>query len=336
MSYQKKEITNAIKHLQKEKSKLKQNAKSVNEYFKSINLVRDLLNKRLEEESFKVAYDIQRLAADKVEFFDAKDILLEEVQKALQKNKEYNIAIFSEPLIETILINPIVNVSPVSDTAAYVEINLDTYAGTLQDWGKAVLKVRKKLKVKEKSDPIRASIYWRDFIYNNDDTSLYLETIKDRLGANEKKAPFWELLDKGNVPLVSDRGGFPYPRNEPTNFVLNTKKRLQSLYKKYVKKYKKEHEDILKIINDALENINKLEAEVRQSTLYVKTLEEFNKKLELLTKTYKGTASPQRIYETAEKLLTDVKLRERVELTARGSASRVHPRYSRLLKLLGE
>lgn len=122
-----------------------------------------------------------------------------------------------------------------------VQINLDQTGGTLEDWGRAVEDVRIANDWTKTKDPIQASALWRDSIFLHHQaegkrgkrfvsSNRWLYTIEERLNYAAQTAPFWRLLNYGNMvqSLSSDKGGLPYPKNGPTMFVENTQEQLRA------------------------------------------------------------------------------------------------------------
>lgn len=125
-------------------------------------------------------------------------------------------------------------------TTITVNIDLDESAGTLEDWGRAVVAARTANSWNKQKDPIKASAFWKHAIFNKSgvvgkrgkllkQAGNWRTTIDARLGFVEKPAPFWKLLDNGNFIGIpgSDRGGLAYPKNAATHFVKNTEEELE-------------------------------------------------------------------------------------------------------------
>lgn len=142
----------------------------------------------------------------------------------------------------------------------YVSIDMDSVAGTLEDYGQAVDKARQELGVGPKhgrgytsvdsegktgvKNPVFvASKFWAEKYYKpereginfthpnpkrkiniEDYKAKYRKTIALRVKNFKGYAPYWKLIDQGNVltKVSSDMGGIPYPIIRPTRFIQRT------------------------------------------------------------------------------------------------------------------
>jgi len=138
-------------------------------------------------------------------------------------------------------------------------------AGTPTDLWEGIERARQSLGIGHTLDIQRASVFWKERIYRPAREGLqrprsfkklskwsyykgykgrrtqetfdyqmyarekYDATIAARLGSWAGKAPFWILIDQGN--LGGNKGGTPYPTNGPTNFVKVAQARLNQLYR---------------------------------------------------------------------------------------------------------
>lgn len=166
---------------------------------------------------------------------EARDTLKQFVTEAANNSEEYSRPMLKEPLIKACDSQGAVTLkltrngwkSKIKATA-----NLDAIMGSLELWGMAVSKVRDEWGFGEMTDPIKASAMWRDSIFlghtnrnrkssggNTNASSKWSFTIAERLAMAGAPAPYWKLLNNGQMTsLSSDRGGIAYPKEAPTFF----------------------------------------------------------------------------------------------------------------------
>lgn len=122
--------------------------------------------------------------------------------------------------------------------------NLDEIMGTLEQWGMAVSAVRTENDW-GMTEPTQSSAIWRDSIFlghanrnrktsggNTNKTSNWSTTIMDRLANAGSPAPYWKLLNNGQMTsLSSDRGGIPFPKEAPTFFKENAEEQIEKDFK---------------------------------------------------------------------------------------------------------
>ena len=188
-----------------------------------------------------------------------KDILWREAQTAITSTKEYDIPEFREPLRTAIYMDGCINIRTYDDGRTIsVEIDLNKTAGSIENYAQAIRAVRNLMTGDERGwreDKGRASWFWKNFIYRQareglkikkgklkgqrrraslsqrEGTQMYKETISNRLAAMGTLAPFWELIDKGNINNAAlDEGGTPYPSNSATNFVSRAQIEIRSSF----------------------------------------------------------------------------------------------------------
>jgi len=167
------------------------------------------------------------------------EMLVTEAELAISLTKEYDLPIFREPLIAAIRRDETLVFAIVGDTVT-LEIDLNTTAGRLDDYINAVESTRQNFP--RTLAPVDASRYWRYFLYGqareglsmkkrrkkgqrgrtptykDEGTTRYFETIQDRIANMSSPAPWWSLLNDGNVSFGGG-GGTPYPDSPGTHFV---------------------------------------------------------------------------------------------------------------------
>jgi hypothetical protein len=196
-------------------------------------------------------------------------ILLEKMEEAIVRNQEFSVGYFLDRLTAVCLNPESISIIPVSDTEIAVTINLNETAGTLSDYADGINAVRDRLNSNKKSGLVTsremASHFWREKFYGarmggkivrrkwnkstksyderdvtDEQRAKYWDTILARLDASGKIAPFWEILDQGTVPLASDDGGTPYPKNIRTNFTGKAIQAIKNLFKNTMASGKRE------------------------------------------------------------------------------------------------
>lgn len=187
--------------------------------------------------------------------------LYQEAYNAFKINNEFDIPEYVSRLNQAIFNPQTYEITKLSAESISIKINLDKTAGTLDDYARAVSKVRKQLedskgnKKPKKRNPTWASHAWAEKFYgparegksipdrvvtridkktgkkitrikSTPDPSKYIEkywkTINARISNFSTLAPFWKILDQGTIKLKSDIGGKAYPINQKTNFVAKT------------------------------------------------------------------------------------------------------------------
>lgn len=183
----------------------------------------------------------------------AQSYLISEAATAIDSSKEYSYGPFRDRLLTALENRAVVKLttSPIN-----VTFDMDGVCGSLGDYFYAIEQVRPKSKrrtrgvapkkpaVTPRAGEDMASIFWRDKIYaaylgantyvkRYDNSTLgpkyeniaerysgsYERIIAERFAAMRTPAPFWELLDKGNINLTGYGQGVAYPEQAPTHFV---------------------------------------------------------------------------------------------------------------------
>jgi hypothetical protein len=154
---------------------------------------------------------------------------------------------------------------------AVVQIILDRSAGRLTDWGRATkqyrnllgVKVPKKGSKKREISAMIASKVWARIYKTQPDT--FEESVLSRIALSGRPAAFWQLLDKGAVPLVSDRGGYPTPTKKPTNFVVKAEVEANQELENYFLSLRSEIEKFVSDIKSEIEKLASLREIIREN-----------------------------------------------------------------------
>lgn len=182
----------------------------------------------------------------------SKEILWNNILIAAEKNQEYNHENFLSGLKRAVEDDRtiVIKFDEKNFNITSIDIDLNLTAGTLEEWANAVKEARDTLREYRGGRYIKdadvASRIWKEKIYGVDREGKsvsrrkknkktgkevtidvtekfegkYWFTMGLRFINMKSPAPWWELLDKGNISLGSDWGGQPYPQSESTNFVL--------------------------------------------------------------------------------------------------------------------
>lgn len=266
----------------------------------------------------------------------AKDILFANAKQAIRTNYEFDAAPYRLGLFEAIENNDTYRINTRGSgfsTVMTVDINLDKTAGRLNIWGSAIKKARQELgvKVPRKTKNItkelennvlalRASRAWAKIFDRRSGTfSKFSKTVRLRLSFSTKPAPFWQLLDKGEVPLSSDRGGYPTPKNTSTNFVneseQTTKDYISNLFLKEEEKYRELTSSYNTVLDGAKTRLAELDSLVDEIRLDQKQIQNLNTKADRVLRANYDTKLEKAVQLIREGLISTKSL----ELASKGS-----------------
>ena len=201
---------------------------------------------------------------------NAPDIYASQVRRAVRISREYNYEAFLNPLIEVGTNEDLYSIVPTGtgwNRTITVTLEMNSIAGTLEDYAEAVESARGALNVKEERDPELASKYWREKVYPYKD-GPYRKTIDLRMMAAISPAPFWSLLDNGNIDtsMGSDIGGEPYPAYAGRHFVKHAEDEIRKFFLQKFREFKdepsKDSDNIAKDIDDANELLAELQSQI--------------------------------------------------------------------------
>jgi hypothetical protein len=243
----------------------------------------------------------------------APTVLSEEIIKAAESTDEYN---------NSQLLTPLLTAAESLDNFEFFEnrngwassisceVNLDRSAGSIEQWAAAVTYVRNTILHSKNKDGMRASKYWQTKVYG---TPLQQVTLADRFAAAGAIAPYWELLDKGNmnVGMSSDwPESYAYPTNSKTNFTGKTATRLKSLFRSEMLAQK---EALTQQTQNLEQDISQLESYIDQLSELIQLLNELD--LEKIKDII-------RYYDSIGKKIDPIKLIRAVRETAAGIEER--------------
>jgi len=261
-----------------------------------------------------------------------KDILFAATVNAIKKRAEFDVPIYRNALYEAVENNDtymIMTRGTGFSSIISVDINLNKTAGRLDMWAKAVKSVRKSLGTKVPNKKVsearrakaaeQASRAWAGIYNKRGVNSKFTETVEARLSAAAKIAPFWELLDKGALPMSSDRGGYPTPKNKHLNFVdraeKEASKRLNDSFLVEKEKYISLISNYDGIINQALSDLAELNALIEEIRIDNRVISNLDKRATRAMKTEYNSKLRKAIQLISEGLTTTRKL----QLATKGS-----------------
>src|SRR3972149_687672 len=196
----------------------------------------------LAEQAKRSSNDVAKIPNNfwKTAFADAVNEVLPEVQKLLLKlateaavdTEEFADKLFTSRLEKAINVDDIYTFRANGQgQVTTVKIDLASSAGNLEDYFNAVELLREEMGWGD-SDPRNASLFWRaldDLAHGVTISSpilrkkikrgMWKETVRLRIGHYSELAPFWELIDKGNIGIGHGRGGKPHPYYGPSHFL---------------------------------------------------------------------------------------------------------------------
>lgn len=278
---------------------------------------------------------------------DAKNIIQGNLVQALRENYEFDTPTYKKAILEA-----------VRDTKAYritfrgqgwkikptVYIDLNRTAGRLQLWAHGVKLARQDFgtKVPRKGSKLReksarqASIAWARIFERRGESPKFRETIKSRLIYSGQLAPFWMLLEYGEVPMASDRGGFPTPKKKATHFVEDTRTTLVKRLETTIANKETEYNNLFVDYDAFIKEANVRTAEMD------KLIDEIKLDIQVINRV-KTKLGPISAFIDSSKLENAVQLirkgllnKRTVELTARGSGKRVRVSTETITRYLYE
>jgi len=277
----------------------------------------------------------------------AKKSLLDATVNAIKKRQEFDIPLYRKPLYEAVLDDNTYTIRSRGagfNSIVSVDINLNKTAGRLDMWGRAIKQARKELSVKvprkgskrSEQDALNASRAWAG-IYNKrgvGNKNQYIKTIRLRLSFAAKPAPFWEILDKGQLPMPSDRGGYPTPDNKPLNFVDRTRKDINAAISTAVADERAKYLSLLAeydvFLKEAQASLQELDQLVAEISLDVRSNRELKKRFGPIAKFIDNNKLDKAVQLIRKELLTT----GRIDLSIAGSGKRVRPSVRTIKELL--
>jgi hypothetical protein len=299
------------------------------------------------EDSGKVLVDERRYVASiKPELKStilntAKDSLYSEFLDAIVTNNEFDEDIYRQPLVNAIENNSTYRIRFTGTgfrTIASIDIDLNATAGTLDMWGNAIKRARSSLGVqipskysrKEHREYIaqRASQAWAAIAArrHSDESFTWYNTIQLRISSTAKKAPYWQIIDKGTVPLTSDRGGYATKLNRPTNFVATAEETARYEASKIMDRAKELYDSKIAEYNESLEDARwlqqKLDNMVDDIKLDIRVINNLKSELDSIGR----EVDKDKLRLAIEDVKKSLSSRKFFELGVRGSRRRISRR----------
>jgi len=223
-------------------------------------VIREFVEKATPSKLRELTFDIRDEKSVNLIITKALKITQKNLDKAIKKAPEYSNPLFYLGL-QKVISNP--NLYKILRSGR-VEIQMDRYAGSLSDYAEAVKAIRReggyddeaglhthkvttktgkgyrKISRTDKVTPISRSENWEKFVSPRG-TKLKQQILNKRnLYSGGVYAPYWELLEKGNVNAAMSsnlgRGAYPTPINKPTHFIADSESEINAYVKSLVDK----------------------------------------------------------------------------------------------------
>jgi hypothetical protein len=277
----------------------------------------------------------------------ASDILQASILEAVRDNHEYDWPLYRRSLFLAAKDKDAFKIynlggSGFSTRLTFI-VNFDKSAGRLEAWARGVKLTRKALEVKvprkgskkREVSALQASRAWGGIFgsRNSDPKGRFASTIKSRLSYSGQVAPFWQLLDKGVVPMASDRGGYPTPHGKPTNFIQRTQDAMEGYTRNIIQDLKANYDKLFADYTNGIEELNL-------------TLERIDNLVNRIKFDIRAIDAIKQEYQGQNKRIDDTKVEKALQLIREGLAPdridiglagsrRTRPKTSRLAKIAG-
>jgi len=218
-------------------------------------------------------------------------------------------------------------------TTLTVQIIFEQSAGTLNDYARGIEEYRTETLRTKPGDGRKATEWWLQNVWGN--PGLFSKTIKGRVKASGRKAPFWSLLNSGSVPLASDRpdGSFNPISQTPTGFIDRAENSIRSEFLQVILpeqlKWTQELQDLNRFIDETIKMRDRVSDNVRQLGIDKNQNERVFASFDELQKFVDSNRvdDAMRRYRAGEEF-------ERVLVSAKGSKRRVYLTARRLEGLI--
>lgn len=277
----------------------------------------------------------------------ASDILQASILEAIRTNHEYDWPLYRRALFLAAKDKEAFKVYNLGGTGFNTRlsftVNFDKSAGRLEAWARGVKLTRRDLEVKvprkgskkREVSALQASRAWGGIFgsRNSDPQGRFAKTIKSRLSYSGRTAPFWQLLDKGIVPMPSDRGGYPTPKGTPTHFIQRTQEAMEGYTKNILKDFQANYDKLFTEYNDGIEELNlaleRIDGLIDKIKFDIRTIDRIKQEFEGEDRIISSTK-----VENALQLIREGLTSGRVDIGARGS-KRTRPLISKLARIAG-
>jgi hypothetical protein len=216
-------------------------------------------------------------------------------------------------------------------TSLSVQILFESKAGRLQDYARGITLYREKIKTKISDDDEsnrgeKATRHWFGKIYGSDRQRI---AIEERIKFSSKTAPFWQILDSGDVEggvnMSSNRpdGSYnpiPHPR---TAFLENARQDISTSVKRTLSEeegaWKRESSELQEIIDEIITERDTATNSIRQLRPEAALNREIFRKLGKVSKyvSEKTVQKAVKKYRAGEEF-------ENINIAARGSGKKIY------------
>lgn len=223
------------------------------------------------------------------------------------------------------------------DTVLRVDIEFQSLAGTLEDWAEGILFYRDELGVEETDTPDagqKATFYWMGKVVG---TPLETRTIRGRLEGSGRIAPYWEILNGGSQPLLSDRsdGTFNPMPAVPTGFVEEAERQGNNLLRNYLREERQRWFAEIEELKAEIERAEDMRESYNQDIAQLKPEAQANRRVYDSFGEKKAYIDQNKLQEAVRRLRADEGFETKtIELSRRGSPYRIRPTVRRLEGLL--
>lgn len=263
----------------------------------------------------------------------APDFTTDQIEAALAKSEEYSYLSFAAPLLDVAKDKNLYQIYTQGTgwtRNIIVRLDMDTVAGTIEDYADAVDEARIEMDVDEDRNPVRASTIWRTKIWpTRGGRGAYSHVVNLRLILGRSPAPFWSLLNYGNknVKMSSDIGGTPYPSSEGTHFVEEAEGSIKKYFTDLFSIYRDNNiatiEYLTTAISDYQKGIEALEDLVKQMTENLPEAKVVASHLRVHTIQEIDPIKLQRVREKVER--GEILPGQRLNIGVRGTRVRIRP-----------
>lgn len=275
----------------------------------------------------------------------AKDILNAKVLEAVRENYEFDSSTYMRGLLEALRKSETYRVDIRGagwKSTIKVDINLNRTAGRLQSWGQGVKlarksfgsKVPKKGSKRREKSALQASKAWARIFENRGETAIWKRTINLRKNYSGSLAAWWQLLDKGEVPLSSDRGGYPTPAKRATNFVHRSEKDSEEYMKKVMTQQKNKYDNLFTEYDNFVIEANEMIAILNRLIGDIKINLDAVRKVERALGPIAQYIDSNKLEKVVQKIREGLLVKGKVELTALGSQKRIRPSVKTISEFL--
>lgn len=278
--------------------------KNAAELIQELEKIKDRVEFRIE--SYEESYTYLILSGEdealRLTSSSARRVLVSEGIDAILSVEEFNQPEFMSNFVKALELANI-TISPSNLDRCDVEIDLDSVAGNLDDYADAVIAARGGRGVGTQfnqsyngvGNPAKmASHFWAEKYYSPErrgttfshpnpkrkiDINKYKEKFKETIALRIKNfkglAPYWRLIDEGNlgISLKSDVGGTPFPVIKPTRFIHKTEQGIKDIYAYNIHEVRREAQNLSQTISELEKVLKYIDSKLNVDKLIREALE---------------------------------------------------------------